>query len=313
MGRSLLRCRNFGVRDTGQVPFRGKHCLLVRPVEIRAINGSPQVGQKHAATFQIQSDPDSFHQMVENNHRFLFAISSDRIHGRTVNGVASRRIATVGPVDGSVGEIEFEVNGFRQAVVEKFNVFAICGTEALGNFEIGAKDSSLAGIVRALLSPIKLSGFDVERDPYAPFPYVLPRSCVAFAGINEGFNLRAIEVRSHNPHTFAIAPIKLPALLIELKLLGSESAARWNNVGSIATVKIRALDRAVIGGGYAHIGPIEVATFNIHNDAVWKSLSLTHDDLEVGTVRVGGKYLATTSTEKEQAGSRAVRCRHSGF
>src|SRR5580658_2018350 len=313
MGRSLLHGRKFGVRDTGQVPFRGKHCLLVRPVEICAIDRSTQVGQKHAAPFQIQSDTDSLHQMVENNHRFLFAISSGRIHGRTVHRVASRRIATVGPVEGSVGEIEFEVNGFRQAVVEKFNVFAICRTEALGNFEIGAKDSSLAGIVRALLSPIKLSGLDVERDPYAPFPYVLPRPCVAFAGIDKRFDLGAIQVRTHNPHTFAIAPIKLPALLIELKLLGSESAARRNNVGGIATVKIRALDRAVIRGGYAHIGPIDVTGRDVHNDAVWESLSLTHDDLEVGTVGVGGKYLATASTEKEQAGSRAVRSRLSGF
>src|SRR5580704_6347783 len=313
MGRSLLRCRNFGVRDTGQVPFRGKHCLLVRPVEIRAINGSTQVGQKHAAAFQIQSDPDSFHQMVGNNHRFLFAISSGWIHGRTVNGVATRRIAAVRPVNRSVGKIEFEVNRFRQALVEKFNVFAICGTEALRNFEIGAKDSSLAGIVRALLSPIKLSGFDVERDPYAPFLYVLPRPRVAFAGIDKGFDLGAIQVRSHNPHAFAIAPIKLPALLIELKLLGSERAARWNNLGSIATVKIRALNGAVIRGGYAHIGPIDVPGRDVHNDAIWKSVSLTHDGPEVRTVGVGGKYLATASTEKEQAGSRAVRRRLSGF
>jgi hypothetical protein len=44
----------------GQVTFRPKQRLLVRPVEIRAVDGSTQVSQKHAAAFQIQGDTDSF-------------------------------------------------------------------------------------------------------------------------------------------------------------------------------------------------------------------------------------------------------------
>src|SRR5271155_5818015 len=76
--RSSLRGRNFGVCDAGQVPFRREHRLLVSPVEIRAIDGSTQVGQKHPAAFQIQGDTDSFHQMVENNHRLFLVISLGR-------------------------------------------------------------------------------------------------------------------------------------------------------------------------------------------------------------------------------------------
>ena len=60
---------------------------------------------------------------------------------------------------------------------------------------------------------------------------------------------------------FAIAPVKLAVLLIELQLLGSEGAARRNNVGDVASVKIRALDGAVIGAGVAHVGPVEVTGF----------------------------------------------------
>src|SRR5260370_26767051 len=109
------------------------------------------------------------------------------MHGRTVPGVATRRIAAVRPVDRPVGEVEFEVNRFWQAPVEEFDVFAVGGTLALGNFEIGAKDTPLAGIVRTFLSPIKFSTFDVERDSHAPFFYVLPRTCVAFARIDKRF------------------------------------------------------------------------------------------------------------------------------
>src|SRR6266487_1674051 len=65
--------------------------------------------------------------------------------------VAARWVATVGPVDHPVGEVEFEVNRFWQALVEKFDIFAIGGALTLGNLEIGAKDAAIAGIVRALL------------------------------------------------------------------------------------------------------------------------------------------------------------------
>src|SRR5690242_3746492 len=67
--RSYLGTLYLGVHDACQVPFRPKQGLLVRAVKIRAVDRSTQVGQKHAAAFQIQGDSDSFHQMVENYHR----------------------------------------------------------------------------------------------------------------------------------------------------------------------------------------------------------------------------------------------------
>src|ERR1700757_2403352 len=107
--------------------------------------------------------------MFENNLRFLFAISASRIHRSPVYRVPARRGAAVGPVDHPVSEVEFEVDWFGQILVQKLDIFAVRWNLALGNFEIGAKDASLTGVVWALLSPIKLAGFDVEHDAHAPF------------------------------------------------------------------------------------------------------------------------------------------------
>src|SRR6266404_8570337 len=246
--------------------------------------------------------------MVENNLRLFLAITLSWIHGRPIHRVAARWIAAVRPVDRLVGKVEFKVNRFWQALVEKFDVFAIGGALVLWNLKIGAKDTSIAGIVRALLSPIKFAGFDVEHDTYAPFLNVFTRTWVAFAGIDKCFDVGTIHVRAHDPHPFTIAPVQLPVLLIELQLLGSESVARTDNVGNVASVKIRALDGTVIGVGVAHVGPIEVTSPGVHDDAVWKSPSLAHNYLEVGAVGVRGKHLTTARTEKEQAGRRGLCC-----
>ncbi len=154
-----------------------------------------------------------------------------RIHGRAIHGVAARRIAAVRPVHHSVGKIEFQVDGFGQILVEQFNVSAVRRSLPLWNFEIGAEDASLAGIVRALLSPIKLSGCDVERDPHTPFRRVLARDVRRPGWCRRGFDLGAIQIAPHDPHAFAIAPVELAVLLVELELLGSEGAAEEEQCG----------------------------------------------------------------------------------
>src|SRR5260370_36492065 len=116
---------------------------------------------------------------------------------------------------------------------------------------------------------------------------------VAFADIDKGCDVGTIHVRAHDPHPFTIAPVKLPVLLIELQLLGSESVARTNNVGDVAPVKIRALDGAVIGAGVAHVGPVNLTCFGVHNDSVWESPSFAYNHLEVGAVGVRREHFAT--------------------
>src|ERR1700688_3693225 len=202
----------------------------------------------------------------------------------------------VRPVERPVGEVEFEVDGFRQILVQEFDIFAVRWSLAFGNLEIGAKNASLTGIVRALLSPIKFAGFDVERDAHAPFLYDLPRARVAFARVDKRFDPGAIQVSTHDSHAFTIAPVKLAVLLIELQLLRGESTSRRNNVRNVASVKIRALDGTVIGTGVAHVGPIEVTCFDVDNDAVGNPPSLTHDDLEVGAIGIRGKHFAAART-----------------
>src|SRR5437660_2813387 len=73
------------------------------------------------------------------------------------------------PQAGPCHPLEYPHHGDR----EKLDVFAIGGTLALGNLEIGAKDTSIASIGRPLLVPIKLAGLDIEHDTYAPFLTVL--------------------------------------------------------------------------------------------------------------------------------------------
>src|SRR5208282_5495988 len=131
---------------------------------------------------------------------------------------------------------------------------------------------------------------------------VFARTRVAFAGIDKGFDVGTIHVRAHDSHPFTIAPVELPVLLIELQLLGSESAARRNNVDNVFSVKIRTLDGAVIGARVAHVSPVEVTRFEVHNNAVRQSSSLAHNYLKVGAVGVRGEYLAAARAEKEQAG-----------
>src|ERR1700688_4341345 len=171
----------------------------------------------------------------------------------------------VRPVERPVGEVEFEVDGFRQILVQEFDIFAVRWSLGLGNLEIGAKDTSLTGIGRTLLSPINYAAFDVERNAHAPLLNFFARTCVASAGIDERFDLGTIEVGAHHPHALAIRPVKLPVLLIKLQLLGSESASRRNNVRNVASVKIRALDGTVVGGGVAHVGPIEMTCFDVND------------------------------------------------
>ncbi len=77
-------------------------------------------------------------------------------------------------------------------------------------------------------------------------------------------------------------------------------------MGKVFSVKVRALDGTVVGGGVAHVGPVEVTGFGVHSNAIWQSPALAHNDFQVGAVGVRGKHLATARTEKEQAGRRIL-------
>ena len=71
----------------------------------------------------------------------------------------------------------------------------------------------------------------VHRDTDAPFPDVLARPGIALTRVDEGLDVRPVQIGSHHAHAFPIAPVELAALLFELELLRSERAAgrerRW--------------------------------------------------------------------------------------
>src|SRR5262249_9545171 len=74
---------------------------------------------------------------------------------------------------------------------------------------------------------------------------------------------------------------------------------------SILAVEVGALDRAVIDGGIAHVGPIDVTRRHIHSDAVGKA-AIGDDGLAVGTIGIHRVYAVPAQFENEQS-SRARR------
>ena len=57
----------------------------------------------------------------------LLAISWQRVHGRTIHRVATRRIPAVGPIKGPIGEVEVQIDWLRQFFIKELNVSAIRG------------------------------------------------------------------------------------------------------------------------------------------------------------------------------------------
>src|SRR5579863_2594979 len=295
----LKPVRQLSVRNAGKVSFSEEQCFLVRPVQFGAVDAAGEIGDKHPTAFEVQSQPDGFHQMGENDLG-LWTISALRVHGRAIHRVATRRISAVCPVKGPIGKIEIQIDWLRQVFKEHLDVFAICRCLTLGDFEICAKDTSSAAFIRPLLGPIKLATLRVHRNAHAPLRLVLAGTRVPPAGIDKRFDVGTIQVPAHDSHPLAIAPVELPVLLIELQLLGSENAARRNNVCEVAPVKIRTLDGAVIGNGVAHVRPVDMSGRDINHNSVRKSPPLTNYGFQIGTVRVCGEYTAAADIQKKE-------------
>src|SRR5262249_51750672 len=109
--------------------------------------------------------------------------------------------------------------------------------------------------------------FGIDGDSHTPSGLVV---AVAFARsrLDEGFDLRPIEIRAHHAHAFAIGPVELAVRLIEMELLWRECAAGGDDEPAIASIEVGALDGAVVAAGNAHIGPVDVPRFHVDDDAV---------------------------------------------
>ena len=78
------------------------------------------------------------------------------------------------------------------------------GHLTLRNFQIGAKDAALAGVVTALLGPIELPAGSIDSYTHAPFGCIRTGTRVALARIHNGFDTRTIKIAPHHTHAFAI-------------------------------------------------------------------------------------------------------------
>src|SRR6516225_1046976 len=213
--------------------------------------------------------------------------------------VAARRISAVGPVQDAILEIELDIDRFRQAVEQHFDIAAPpCGL-ALRDFNICAEDAAQPRVVRAFLGPVDLPARGIDGYSNAP-PGEVAALRIATAPLDERLDQGAVEIRAHHPHPFAIAPVKLTVLLIEMDLLRGERAALRNDDPAIASVDVGALDRTVVAAENAHVGPVDVTGFDIHGDAVGKT-AIGDDGLAVGAVRIHAMNAAGVELQHEQA------------
>ncbi|HEX6028016.1 MAG TPA: hypothetical protein VFY64_03145 [Nitrososphaeraceae archaeon] len=129
-----------------------------------------------------------------------------------------------------------------------------------------------------------MSSLGINCDPNAPFHRVAAVG-FALASLYEDFNLRTIEIRTHDSHSFPICPIQLAVLLIEMELFWSERAALGKDHPAILSVEIGALNGTIVQIGNPHVSPVNVAGLNVDYYAIGVS-TLGYDDLLVGAISI---------------------------
>src|SRR5260370_33874818 len=152
-----------------------------------------------------------------------------------------------------------------------FDVLTVFRSLALWVFESSAENASLASVVTSFLRPVKFAAVHIDRDTNAPIPRVKPVG-IAMSRFHERFDVRAVEIRAHDSHSFAVRPVEFAVLRIELKLLGSPRRAGRDNVRDVGAVEVSTIDRAVVGLGISHICPVNVATCDVYHDTVGRLL-----------------------------------------
>src|SRR6266446_10981480 len=272
----VFLCVDFCVSDSGEISLRDEQRFLFRAVEFGGINGAGQIGDEHPAVFEIESDPDSLHQMREQNVRCRM-FGEIGVNRRAAYRVPARWISAVGPIQEPIFQIELEIDRFRQTIEQEFDVGAVRRRLILRDVDLRTEDSALARIIGSFLRPINLSAIWINGDSNAPFCLIGAWPRVAFAGVDQSFDVRTIQVRAHHAHSFAVAPVEFPARLFEMELLWRECLAFANDGYAILTVEIGALDRTVVLVRHAHVGPVNVSGFKIDDDAIRGSSTADND------------------------------------
>src|SRR3954469_1418555 len=111
-----------------------------------------------------------------------------------------------------------------------------------------------------------MSEFPIDRQPNAP-SCLIPAVGFATPRLDERLQLRAVEIAAHDAHTLAVAPIELAAFLIEDDLLRRVGLSLCDDYLAVVAVDVGALDGSIIQVWDAHIGPVDMASLNIDDDA----------------------------------------------
>ena len=147
------------------------------------------------------------------------------VHRRAVYGIAARRVSTVGPVQLPSGRHRGPDRSARAGCHRGVRCLGGSPGSGLRELDIRAEDAALARVVVSLLGPVEFASGGVHRNADAPFPGIRARPGIALTRVDEGLDVRPIEVGSHHAHAFPIAPVELAGFLFDLELLGSERAA----------------------------------------------------------------------------------------
>src|SRR4051812_42485848 len=163
----ILLSGDFGVCDAGQIALREEKRALLRAIEPRGIDRAAEIGDEHPIAGNVEGDADPFHQIAGDDFGCA-PISDWRIDRSTIDRIAERRVAAIGPVEHTALEIELEVNRFGQVVKPYLDVRSISGALTFGDLYARPEDAAEAGIVRPLLCPVDLPTLGIDRDSNAP-------------------------------------------------------------------------------------------------------------------------------------------------
>src|SRR5258708_13284186 len=146
---------------------------------------------------------------------WLYGLVVDR---GPVHCVAARRVAAVGPVENTVLVVELEIDRLRQLIEQHLDVGAVRWAPALGDVYVGTAQTAQSALRRAFLRPVDFTKLRIDGDSDAPTRLIAPVR-VAAAGLDLRFNLRAVEVPTHHPHTLPLPPIQPATVLTQLNFL----------------------------------------------------------------------------------------------
>ena len=108
-------------------------------------------------------------------HDFWRFAPARGVERRAVHRITARRVSAIGPIEGASGRIDVQIDRLWEVLIEEFDVSAVRGGLAFRKLDIRALDTTLAGFIGSLLSPVEFASGGVHRNTDTPFPEVPPQ------------------------------------------------------------------------------------------------------------------------------------------